>query len=498
MPDLTKGAQHTVDSTKPLYDAVVKATYDNTKGDQLAATRAGVSALTDHIKAPAIATNIVGTFLSSVASVLAVAVRTFTEIKADSQNGIHDLTASLLGDALLLDIKGADIPASTQDAGQASVNAALGAKFVDAIKSFVGADGAVTGDSAEKGAAALVGLAMQMSVNTAFYAAAGGCIPEVHLDELKELGEQLEKSLGLGRLIRRALTPLIQQTVALPLQHKYAAQYRQNILGTGELAKAVLADRMPGDSARTLLTQHGLTDDQITELLEQHTPRLKPEEFEHIAALERGSVDSSFSADVADGAPGVVRQSRTKLLTWKRLSGERNRVLTAVLSNIKQGFAPVSDLDGWLSRFGIPEDEATLWRLAAGYEAESVRKRISEGDMLFLYEAAQVTDEDVREFLKDEGYSLVDIERKLTFFRLKSIEASHKTTGGAAARAAHIHAEHVAFVTDTITGLWERNPTKAELDYWVTLLDTNERTKGDFKTELKALDTSGPAIPQAV
>jgi DNA-binding transcriptional MerR regulator len=495
MADTTKGAKQTVNSADPLWEAVYKVAYEKDPTDPGRALRAAMSAITNHISAPAILNNIIGTGLSSVADVLAIAVQSFTNVKADSQNGIHDLMAALLGDALLLDIKGDDIPDRVGAEAQAEINSAIGAKYVGAIKQFVGAEGTVDGTSAEKGAAALVGLAMQMAINTSFYAAAGGCVPLVHLDELKELGEQLEKSLGLSRLIRRALTPLIQQTIALPLQRKYAAQYRQNILGIGELAKAVLADRMQGDRAKTLLQEHGLSDPQIAELLEQHTPRLKSDEFEHLAAFGGPAIDSSLDADFADGAPDVVRNGRTKLLTWKRLSADRNRILTAVLSNIKQGFAEVGDLDGWLSRFGVPEDEATLWRLAAGYEGESVRKRISQGEMLFLYEASQVTDEDVRLWLQSEGFSVDDVERMLTYFRFKAIEATHKTTGGAAARAAHLHNEHVAYVTDEITGLWGRKPTAAELDYWVKLLDTSERTKGDFKTELKSLDTTGPAIP---
>ncbi|MGB9105627.1 MAG: hypothetical protein WCC59_12770 [Terriglobales bacterium] len=60
---------------------------------------------------------------------------------------------------------------------------------------------------------------------------------------------------------------------------------------------------------------------------------------------------------------------------------------------------------------------------------------------------------------------------------------------------AHLHKEHVAYVTDEITGIFSRPPTKAELAYWVNLLDTAEGTKHDFVTELKALPTTGSAIP---
>ena len=80
----------------------------------------------------------------------------------------------------------------------------------------------------------------------------------------------------------------------------------------------------------------------------------------------------------------------------------------------------------------------------------------------------------------------------LTYFRLKLIQAGHSTS---AARAANLHKEHTAYVTDEITGLWSRPPTPAELNYWVTLLDAGQRTKHDVVTELKALPTTGPAMP---
>jgi hypothetical protein len=85
-----------------------------------------------------------------------------------------------------------------------------------------------------------------------------------------------------------------------------------------------------------------------------------------------------------------------------------------------------------------------------------------------------------------------DVQLLLTYFRLKLIQATQSTS---AAKAARLHAEHVAYVTDEITGLWSRPPTADELAYWVGLLDAGTRTKHDFVTELKDLPTTGPAKP---
>ncbi len=420
-----------------------------------------------------------------------------TEAKQGGQSGLLDFIAAALSDALLIPLTAADIPIGQGAQAQATVNTALGKKFIDALKTFFGAGGPVTSQSAESAASALVGLGMQMSGNAAFLGILGGLMPQVHLDELKEATEMLEKSLGLNRLVRLALTPLIQQTIQLPLTRSYAAQYRQAILGAGELARAVLADRMSGDTANQLLQQHGLSDDQIAELIEQHTPRLKDEEWELLKALTGSPPEADWNTDVANGASADIIAARQQTLAWRRLSPLYSRVLGEVVGKINNGFLQPSDLEKYLSSFAIPTDEANVWRQVAGAVSEVPRKRLSQGEMLFLYEAAQISLEDVQLWLQAEGYSPTDQQQMVNFFVLKAAAASNTKTGGAAAKAARTHIEHIAYVTDEITGLFSRPPTAAELTYWVNLLDLSERTKHDVETELKALPSTGSAIPPA-
>src|SRR5208283_110452 len=166
--------------------------------------------------------------------------------------------------------------------------------------------------------------------------------------------------------------------------------------------------------------------------------------------------------------------------------------LTELLPSIKSGFLPPSVMDDTLQRLQLPADEAALWKSIA-YSWENVyRKRPSQAEMLYLYESSQLTDLDVQDWLKLEGFSPSDQERMLTYFRLKFLAV---TQPASAARQAHLHAEHIAYVTDEISGLWSRPPTPAELTYWVQLLDSSQRTKHDVVTELKALPTTGPAKP---
>jgi hypothetical protein len=315
------------------------------------------------------------------------------------------------------------------------------------------------------------------------------------LSNFAELGEDIARALGLGRLTRQALRPLVRNAIEHPYDRKMRATYRADLLGPAELVKEFLAGRISESDCDQWLAEHGLSDTFIAATKAQHTPGLHAQEIEELQAL--GVIDSTSGAGQlkADGIPDSIVGWRLQLLTWKRLAHLRDRVLNSQLHQISAGFADPIDIDKWLQEFGIPADEQTLWRQAAGLAAERTRKRLSNAEMLFLYEAAQITDLDVEAWARAEGYSPEDVQSIVAIFQLKAAAAAHTTSGGAAARAAHLHKEHIAFVTDEITGLWGRKPTTAELNYWVTLLDTAERTKHDFVTELKGLDSSGPAIP---
>lgn len=433
----------------------------------------------------------------SVGSTLVTAV--LQVIKAIRQDGAADfaaVTGEALGEFMAIDTKEVDFDTGKDPAASLNRAQQLGSIFVDMMQQQFGKGGPQSPDDAETAAKALAGYGINFATSNTFLSWMIELGTDGKFGDFDKLGEDIARTIGLGRLTRQALRPLVRNAIEHPYDRKMRATYRPDVIAPPELVKEFLAGRMTETDCDRFIAEHGYSDDFISAIKAQHTPDLKPEEIEHLAAL--GAFDSVTAAGQlkAQGLPDSIASWRTQLLTWKRLDHLRNRVLGEVLAQINSGFAQAIDIEKYLAQFAIPADEAELWRIAAGVAQERTRKRLSQGEMLYLYEAAQITLADVQNWLRSEGYSLEDQQTLLTWFELKAAAATHTTSGGAAARAAHLHKEHVAFVTDEITGLWGRKPTTAELNYWVQLLDTSERTKHDFTTELKALDTSGPAIPQ--
>ncbi|MBZ5569464.1 MAG: hypothetical protein LAN64_16650 [Acidobacteriia bacterium] len=493
-----------IDPSQLSADAIARAkaaanatgdTITNVTTDIRLAREHAAAAIKDILKSGGIFKTVVDAGFSLASSILAGFFSLISAFRHEAAETFDDTTAEVLNEFLGTEFTGSQIAAGSGTDVMLTKAGTVGNLVLNRLEQEFTGGGPVTMESGAKGARTFAGYGVNFAVQNALVSLLGACIPETRLDDIRELGVEVAGNLGLGRLMNRALRPLVENTITKPYNRQLQRKYQMDLLSAAELATAVLADRMEGDTAMELLKQHGFSDDQITELLEQKTPRLHTEEWALLDAMKVTPLEVGLMHDKAVGTPQNIIDLRLQVLTHKRLQHHKDRILNAVLSQINEGFLPAAALDPWLTRLNVPDDEQDLWRLAAGVEAERTRKRISHAEMLFLFEASQVTQEDVRLWAISEGYSSDDIERLLVFFELKATEAAQKTTGGAAAAAGHLHKEHVAFMTDLITGWWGRSPTTAELDYWVTMLDTKERTKADVKNELKTLDTSGPAMP---
>jgi len=496
----TPTPQPTADDVITRAKAAGNAVYDATNSavnDPRLASEAASRAISHAISHSTALKGTIDAFMLLINPILTAFFATLGQVRKGVTTSMGDTTAEVLNEFL-----GTDLDGSVLETGQTSDELLakcerIGTAILDRLEFEFTRNETVSPDSGAKAARTFAGYAANFGIQNAIVSLIAGCIPEVHIDDIRELGEDVASNLGLGALVSSALNPLVNNTIVKPYNRQLNAKYQQDILGIAELGRWFLRGTGTAESVKQLMREWGYSDEQLTELISQLQPRLGSAEWNVLTALGIAPTDQMQLQDVGRGMPDQLVKLKQVYETFHRLQRPRQRALQAVISQISAGFLQPSDLDKLLSELNVPEDEQAIWRITTGYVYERVRKRLSQADMLFLYEAAQITDSDVSAWAAAEGYSFNDQQQLLTLFQLKAAEASTKTTGGAAARAANLHKEHVAYVTDEITGIFGRAPTAAELNYWVQLLDTSQRTKHDFTTELKALPTTGPAIPPA-
>jgi hypothetical protein len=90
----------------------------------------------------------------------------------------------------------------------------------------------------------------------------------------KDFAEDFSKSIGLGRMLRVAIRPLLQIMVAQPLQNDLNTQYRPTLLGVADAIRAWKIGAFSDADLAAELQQHGYSDARIKALTADKTKAL--------------------------------------------------------------------------------------------------------------------------------------------------------------------------------------------------------------------------------
>jgi hypothetical protein len=92
-----------------------------------------------------------------------------------------------------------------------------------------------------------------------------------HFDELVNLPEDIIRTLGVSRLVRRAFSPLVDATAATPMKRFANQKYRPNLLAEADIIRAFIAGDYSRDEAGDELAQLGYSDRRQDILLKHAT-----------------------------------------------------------------------------------------------------------------------------------------------------------------------------------------------------------------------------------
>lgn len=118
------------------------------------------------------------------------------------------------------------------------------------------------------------GLAVNFGLASGIMGLIGGMVPYGHWDELRELGEEVARNVGLGRLVRQALMPLVHILVALPATWYYNTKYLPAQFTEGMLVNPFLAATLPHDQLYNAMHLLGYSDDKIQAFIQMHQKKL--------------------------------------------------------------------------------------------------------------------------------------------------------------------------------------------------------------------------------
>jgi hypothetical protein len=165
--------------------------------------------------------------------------------------------------------------AAFQSRGNTGARSEASAALVDAFMAAIAGDASGELEPGDEGAKRIAGAAVTAALEGWFNGwileCLGECVPIewLHFKDMTELSEEIIRALGVGRLVRRAISPLVDVTCALPMKWQVNTAFRPTMLGAGTIARQVARGRMTADDARAELAKDGYSDERIDALLNE-------------------------------------------------------------------------------------------------------------------------------------------------------------------------------------------------------------------------------------
>lgn len=240
-----------------------------------------------------------------VDSVLTQVVKLLTAAQGESNSSFYDLAAAALHDLTGVEVDAAALKQSAFGSGRLDAMKVFGGDLYDLLESeFKPASGDLEEGSADP-AKTFLGFLMNFAVRQGNIETILSMIPEEYrvIDGARAYGELMAKNLGLGRMARRALQPLIQILVADPLMYKLQEQYRPKRIGATPAIKKFFRTPDFETQMRKELAQEGFTDSRINDLIDDLRPLVSPHELiDAFVRSGRQAIDSSgqVASDLSD------------------------------------------------------------------------------------------------------------------------------------------------------------------------------------------------------
>jgi len=287
--------------------------------------------------------------------------------------------------------------------------------------------------SGVRAAARFTGLAINFATANGIIATIAGLVPEVHLDEIRTIGEEVAKNLGLGRLQRLALAPIVQILLAEPYKWFINEVARPTQFSPAEVVNPFTGAVMEPALIWRSLARAGLSDDKIAALLELH--RKKVTEAELLTLFEGGHYDQSqvlagLKRLGYDDPTGATKLETMHLQAQRPFQDE---VRVAAVQAFADGHIERDELQGIVNSMPLSEDEKALVMLAADYKRKVPTKHLTLAELDTAFSEGIIDLSEYTDHLTKLGYS-DDDQSILLLIELTKLKAAAAKAAAAAAR----------------------------------------------------------------
>jgi hypothetical protein len=275
-----------------------------------------------------------------------------------------------------------------------------------------------TANSAER----FTGMIVNFGMATAILGLAGELGSLGLFKDFRLLGEQISSGLGLSRLHRLAMRPLLTTAVATPYQWYLNQLWHPTQFKAAEIANPFAQTLLPADQIAAALDLEGYSPEKIAELIKLHQKRLTIEDVEILKRWGYWDETVTHQYIVNLGWPEELADTVGRIPELRRIDGRITKLIDTLESNVDQGHMAIDDALAIIKTLAVTPDELAIIQATMITKTKVPHKSLTLTEIENAFNTGLFTIDDVTARLTQAGFIGDDLNTLVMLILLKFAE----------------------------------------------------------------------------
>jgi hypothetical protein len=374
-------------------------------------------------------------------SLLPIGLKFIDVFRKDMDPEVGQVSILVLNELLGTDFKVTGVATKKGLAAHLERAFQVGSKFHQQMLDNFTADEWKTGTVGRGGAERLTGQIINFGTATALLGLAGEVGSVGLFKDFRLIGEQVTSGLGLGRLNRFAMKPLVKTTVELPYTWWLNKTYRPTQFKPGEVINPFTSQLMDKEHIYNAMALAGYSDDKTEELIKLHQKRLSLDDVEILKRWGYWSEDVTHKYLVNLGWPEELADTAGRIPELKRIDGRINKYIDKLEAAVDAGHLAAEDALALIKPLPVTEDERAVIQTTMMSFAKVPHRSLTFTEISQAFADGLLTVDDMVTRFQQLGFNGDDLSVVVELVLLKFAKAEEAK---AAAAARHSAAESKA------------------------------------------------------
>lgn len=344
-----------------------------------------------------------------------------------------DPTVAVISVSVLNELLGTDFTADHLATGEDVADhlaraSEIGGLFHGQLLSEFKSASDVTAEAGRAAANRFTGFLINFGTATALISIAGELASFGKFEQFRELGVEVARNLGLGRLNRQVMKPLINTLITVPYQWWLNQQFHPTQFKVGDLVNPFTQELMPHDTIFQALDLEGFSQDKIELLIKLHSKKVGLTDLELFDRYGIVPRDQTLNLMRVLGYPDDISEIVLEGVDLHRADAALAKLVDSAETSVTDGHITIDDFSTLLDSLPLGHHEKAFRLQALQYKVKAPHAHLTTAQAQKAFEEGVWDLNQLEAYYTARGYSADDNAtlQILTLLALAKIEESKK------------------------------------------------------------------------